>query len=118
VRKNLELQEISLTDPLTRARNRRYFHETIGADASQSGRAYQRALEEGTLPADHRDLIFMMVDLDFFKSINDRFGHAAGDRLLQEVALRLASAMRKDRKSTRLNSSHQIISYAVFCLKK
>jgi diguanylate cyclase (GGDEF)-like protein len=95
LRKNLELQEISLTDPLTRARNRRYFHETIGVDASQSGRAYQRAQEEGTLPADHRDLIFMMVDLDFFKSINDRFGHAAGDRLLQEAALRLASAMRK-----------------------
>src|SRR5258708_27133002 len=31
---------------------------------------------------------------------------------------RTAAVMRKDRKSTRLNSSHQIISYAVFCLKK
>src|SRR5258708_17955254 len=31
---------------------------------------------------------------------------------------RLAAAQNKDRKSTRLNSSHQIISYAVFCLKK
>jgi len=109
VRKNLELQEISLTDPLTRARNRRYFHETIGADASQSGRAYQRALEEGTLPADHRDLIFMMVDLDFFKSINDRFGHAAGDRLLQEVALRLASAMRKSDELVRRGGEEFLI---------
>ena len=109
VRKNLELQEISLTDPLTRARNRRYFHETIGADASQSGRAYQRALEEGTLPADHRDLIFMMVDLDFFKSINDRFGHAAGDRLLQEVALRLASAMRKSDQLVRWGGEEFLI---------
>src|SRR5436853_2777751 len=109
VRKNLELQEISLTDPLTRARNRRYFHETIGADASQSGRAYQRALEEGTLPADHRDLIFMMVDLDFFKSINDRFGHAAGDRLLQEVALRLASAMRKSDELVRWGGEEFLI---------
>jgi len=109
VRKNLELQEISLTDPLTRARNRRYFHETIGADASQSGRAYQRALEEGTLPADHRVLIFMMVDLDFFKSINDRFGHAAGDRLLQEVALRLASAMRKSDELVRWGGEEFLI---------
>ena len=109
LRKNLELQEISLTDPLTRARNRRYFHETISADASQSGRAYQRARDEGTLPADHRDLIFMMVDLDFFKSINDRFGHAAGDRLLQEVALRLASAMRKSDQLVRWGGEEFLI---------
>ncbi|HYL15631.1 MAG TPA: diguanylate cyclase [Terriglobales bacterium] len=109
LRKNLELQEISLTDPLTRARNRRYFHETIGADASQAGRAYQRAQEEGTLPADHRDLIFLMVDLDFFKAINDRFGHAAGDRLLQEVALRLASAMRKSDELVRWGGEEFLI---------
>src|SRR5258708_11434041 len=34
------------------------------------------------------------------------------------VAMHEAARMRRDRKSTRLNSSHQIISYAVFCLKK
>src|SRR5947208_4977817 len=34
------------------------------------------------------------------------------------VILRISSTTRLDRKSTRLNSSHQIISYAVFCLKK
>jgi diguanylate cyclase (GGDEF)-like protein len=94
VRKNAELQEISLTDPLTHARNRRYFAETIGTDASQAGRAYQRAREHGLPCADHRDLVFIMVDLDWFKAVNDKFGHAAGDRLLQEVAVRLASAIR------------------------
>src|SRR5258708_25664770 len=41
----------------------------------------------------------------------------AGARL-QHRQLRPARAGRRDRKSTRLNSSHQIISYAVFCLKK
>src|SRR5258708_26809139 len=35
-----------------------------------------------------------------------------------EVRIRDATRVRRDRKSTRLNSSHQIISYAVFCLKK
>src|SRR5258708_21312650 len=35
-----------------------------------------------------------------------------------ELACRMALTIRPDRKSTRLNSSHQIISYAVFCLKK
>src|SRR5258708_21561132 len=36
----------------------------------------------------------------------------------EQLRLRLAEGERLDRKSTRLNSSHQIISYAVFCLKK
>src|SRR5258708_26415653 len=49
--------------------------------------------------------------------------HPGGRRQLRESAFRNAAAReagppREDRKSTRLNSSHQIISYAVFCLKK
>src|SRR5258708_31499725 len=43
--------------------------------------------------------------------------HGEGDELLGRHA-QLGSALAVDRKSTRLNSSHQIISYAVFCLKK
>src|SRR5258708_8829506 len=38
--------------------------------------------------------------------------------LVQPMVLKFSSAWHEDRKSTRLNSSHQIISYAVFCLKK
>src|SRR5690606_10751827 len=40
------------------------------------------------------------------------------DRLLLEIASELLAEFRADRKSTRLNSSHVKISYAVFCLKK
>ena len=109
VRKNAELQDISLTDPLTRARNRRYFTETIAADASQAGRAYQRAREQGIMIADHRDLVFIMVDLDLFKGVNDKFGHAAGDRLLQEVAVRLGSAMRKSDELVRWGGEEFLI---------
>src|SRR5437867_5191670 len=42
----------------------------------------------------------------------------AEDAKLRPISLTVASAMRRDRKSTRLNSSHRTISYAVFCLKK
>src|SRR2546430_4833966 len=61
----------------------------------------------------HRmSLAVLVCDLDGFKQINDRFGHLHGNRLLTSFAEKL------DRKSTRLNSSHSQISYAVFCLKK
>src|SRR5258708_31070349 len=44
--------------------------------------------------------------------------NACSNSLGESVATTRSSALGKDRKSTRLNSSHQIISYAVFCLKK
>jgi diguanylate cyclase (GGDEF)-like protein len=44
---------------------------------------------------DHRDLVFIMVDVDFFKEVNDVHGHPAGDRLLQLVAHRLSTVVRK-----------------------
>src|SRR5438445_2777108 len=62
-----------------------------------------------------------------FRSYNDHYGHQAGDECLQQIAGVMQAALRRagdlaarfgDRKSTRLNSSHANISYAVFCLKK
>src|SRR5256885_11162046 len=43
---------------------------------------------------------------------------AAQERQAHETGVRDVEAARRDRKSTRLNSSHPVISYAVFCLKK
>jgi diguanylate cyclase (GGDEF)-like protein len=94
-RKNLELQEISFTDSLTGVWNRRYLEEILTAEAGQVLRNYQRAHGVDTRKLDHRDLVFMMVDVDFFKQVNDQYGHPAGDRLLQLVAERLASVVRK-----------------------
>lgn len=94
-RKNMELQEISFTDVLTGVWNRRYMEEILPAEAGQVLRNYQRARGCDIRKMDHRDLVFIMVDMDFFKEVNDLHGHPAGDRLLQLVAQRLAGVVRK-----------------------
>jgi diguanylate cyclase (GGDEF)-like protein len=95
LQKNKELEEISLTDPLTGTRNRRYFYETISKDIAQAMRAHMKSVDPSAAACPVQDLIFVLVDIDRFKRVNDEMGHAAGDRLLREVALRIASVMRR-----------------------
>jgi diguanylate cyclase (GGDEF)-like protein len=95
LQKNKELEEISLTDPLTGTRNRRYFYETISTDVAQTLRSHLKSLDPRATPAPRQELLFLLVDIDRFKRVNDELGHAAGDKLLQEVAKRIASVMRR-----------------------
>jgi diguanylate cyclase (GGDEF)-like protein len=77
----VQLQAQSERDPLTNLANRRHFHAVM-ARLCGVGRGFEGAL--------------MMVDLDHFKHVNDRHGHAAGDQVLVEVARRLHQAVRSD----------------------
>jgi len=95
LQKNKELEQISLTDPLTGTRNRRYFYETIPTDQAQALRSHQRLGDSQKSAGPPRELIFVLVDIDRFKRVNDEMGHAAGDKLLQEVAKRISSVMRR-----------------------
>ena len=77
--KTAALREATHTDPLTSLRNRRFFFEVIGPETAAQA---------------HPRLALLLVDLDFFKSVNDRFGHAAGDAVLVEAAERLRAVAR------------------------
>lgn len=91
-RANRELREDSLTDLLTGARNRRFLATTIEADIGHVLRSYARGMAP-PLKRD-RDLVFYLIDADCFKTINDQYGHAVGDKALLEIARRISSAIR------------------------
>jgi diguanylate cyclase (GGDEF)-like protein len=95
LQKNKELEEISLTDPLTGARNRRYFYETISGDVAQAQRSHLKTNGASDPSQTGQELILLLVDIDRFKRVNDDLGHAAGDRLLQMVAKRIEGVMRR-----------------------
>jgi len=76
------LKRDGLTDMLTQVANRRFFDRRLREEISQ----WQRRGE---------DLSCLLVDLDYFKLINDRHGHQAGDLVLQEVARTLSKGLRK-----------------------
>lgn len=82
-RKNLEreLQRLATTDMLTGIANRRAFLETAES-------AYAHSCRSG------EPLTLLMLDLDHFKSINDRFGHLEGDRALVAFAQAVKSQLR------------------------
>ncbi len=87
---NLELEQLSLSDTLTNAQNRRYFHANIRRDIDKSLRSHADGAPAGSV----RDVLFLIIDLDHFKQVNDTYGHAAGDEVLVEVTARLRNVVR------------------------
>lgn len=87
---NQQLKDASITDPLTGLHNRRFLVNQITKDIAQSARAYA-----GPSVNENRDVIFMMIDLDHFKDINDSYGHMAGDCILRDYAQLISNQLRE-----------------------
>jgi diguanylate cyclase (GGDEF)-like protein len=94
-----ELKEASLKDPLTGLRNRRFISEVLAGDL-QAYISYKTYLLEPRVnrrkvPEDTVFGIFML-DIDHFKTVNDKLGHDAGDQFLVQFAAILKSSVRDD----------------------
>ena len=89
---NARLEELSLTDPLTGLRNRRFLESFIESDTALTLRRYA---ESGTEYPPDADLLFVLVDIDRFKEVNDLHGHHAGDRVLVQMRERLLEVFRE-----------------------
>ncbi len=76
-----DLRQLSIRDPLTGLFNRRYMEETLEIEISRAERK-------------EHSIGVIMLDIDHFKTFNDRFGHAAGDELLQALGSLVRSNLR------------------------
>ncbi|WP_042945132.1 sensor domain-containing diguanylate cyclase [Pseudomonas lactucae] len=77
-----ELRALSITDSLTGIHNRRYFQDRLKAEMVRVNRT------SGALSV-------IMLDIDHFKRINDKYGHAVGDGVLQELCKRISQRLRR-----------------------
>jgi len=99
-RKNHELVVLSITDPLTGLKNRRYLDDRISDDVHLIERSLFPRKDDGTVAARRRPgredmvLTFYVIDIDHFKNVNDIHGHTAGDRALVGVAQTLRRELR------------------------
>ena len=75
------LCDLSLRDPLTDTANRRQFDAILDRELDRVARSGDVAL-------------LLMIDVDLFKHVNDTYGHAIGDAVLQQVAHTLAQCVR------------------------
>lgn len=84
-RKRLEegLRQLAATDPLTGAFNRRYFLQSMHQEISRAQRYA-------------RPLTLIMFDIDYFKRINDTFGHEQGDEVLKSTTTRVRQRLRRN----------------------
>jgi diguanylate cyclase (GGDEF)-like protein/PAS domain S-box-containing protein len=80
----IKIEKIALYDPLTGLANRRLLYDRL----NQSTEILQRQQDTG--------IGVIMLDLDYFKAINDTYGHDVGDELLKEVGLRLTDCVRSE----------------------
>jgi len=101
---NRKLEHIALTDMLTELPNRRAGMNVLSETWSNSERANQ-------------SMAVMLIDIDYFKKINDTYGHATGDRVLIEIATLIRSNARKGDSFCRMGGEEFLVICHSGCIE-
>ncbi len=107
---NEKLMEANETDPLTGLKNRRFIYQTIDSNVKRLSEVNHSSRKIGSVDDDRKNTIafdekptlhknnklsFILLDIDDFKSVNDRYGHKAGDTILIQLSQLLRSVTRE-----------------------
>ncbi|MCG8590504.1 MAG: diguanylate cyclase [Proteobacteria bacterium] len=79
---NEVLEQLSITDGLTKLHNHRYFQDHLSREVKRASR-------------NEEPLALILIDIDHFKSWNDRLGHAGGDEILRKIAAVMSQLVRE-----------------------
>lgn len=82
-----ETKNLAETDPLTKLKNRR---------------AFSKAMKENIAITKHKQLCLMILDIDFFKSVNDKYGHIIGDKVICFIAQTLTEDIKNNEIAARI----------------
>ncbi|HWA72536.1 MAG TPA: GGDEF domain-containing protein [Polyangiaceae bacterium] len=91
-----EIYRMTIVDGLTQIHNKRYLFEALDKELIRA-RRYER------------ELSLVIFDIDFFKNINDQFGHLAGDHVLRELARVVQERIRRDEVFARYGGEEFVI---------
>lgn len=95
---NQRLEKLVVTDEITDLKNGRYFRGRLQEECA-------RATRDGS------PLALVVADLDFFKRVNDRYGHAVGDEVLSRVAKIISASVRSGDSACRIGGEE----FAILC---
>jgi diguanylate cyclase (GGDEF)-like protein len=111
VEKNWALTELSLVDPLTSLRNRRYLFDIVTPEIESFDRNYRREISgNNSRSMDARKGYGVcLVDIDHFKQVNDNYGHDSGDMVLVQFANKLKESVRRDDVVSRFGGEEFIV---------
>ena len=90
------LMRSGFTDVLTGWHNRRYFQVRLNEELARARRG-------------QKHVVCLMLDADHFKQVNDTYGHAAGDAVLQELATRIHTEVRKSDVAARYGGEEFVV---------
>ena len=94
--RNIKLEDIALYDPLTGLKNRFYLESDI-----------KKVIDNYHL--NHAPYAVLMFDIDWFKEVNDTYGHDVGDKVLKELSAILKSSVREEDKVYRVGGEEFVI---------